>query len=141
MERKIIRLTESGLHNIVKESVDKVIKEAYGTPSQDAIRWNKELDAAGNSLNNEYLSGYGGLQTFRGIIKSAHEIYDRCQDLRRMERMFPGYAARIEKKVAEIDSIVQLAIRKAQMFDGEHPTKDYRYPAVSNMKLNPKPWD
>ena len=140
MSKKLIKLTESDLHRIVKESVDNVINEAYGTPTQDSIRWNRELDAAGDSLNDDELSGYGGLQTFRNIIKYAHEIYGQCGNLRKMEKLFPGYAAKIEKKTQEIDSIIQLAIRKAQMMDGEHPSKDIRYPNVSNMNLRPDAW-
>lgn len=32
--KKLIRSTESDLHRIVKESVNKMLNEAYGTPSQ-----------------------------------------------------------------------------------------------------------
>ena len=32
MNKKMIRLTESDLHRIVKESVNKVLKEAYKDP-------------------------------------------------------------------------------------------------------------
>lgn len=34
MNKNLIKLTESDLHRVVNESVKKVLKEAYGTPSE-----------------------------------------------------------------------------------------------------------
>lgn len=32
--KQIIRLTESDLHNIIKKSVNKILKEAHGEPDE-----------------------------------------------------------------------------------------------------------
>jgi len=37
MGKQIIRLTESDLHNIIKESVQKVLSEGFNTPSNDSM--------------------------------------------------------------------------------------------------------
>ena len=37
--KKAIRLTESDLHRIVKESVNKILKEEFGVDFEDTLKW------------------------------------------------------------------------------------------------------
>jgi hypothetical protein len=56
--KKIIRLTESDLHRVIKESVRKIIKE-WGDRPQFVI---KSLAVNGNDVSDEFFSSFG--QTF-----------------------------------------------------------------------------
>ena len=53
MNKKQIRLTESDLKQIVKESVNKILNEAYGTMPKDDIKRAANLDAASQSRFDE----------------------------------------------------------------------------------------
>ena len=53
MNKKQIRLTESDLKQIVKESVNKILNEAYGTMPKDDIKRVANLDAASQSRFDE----------------------------------------------------------------------------------------
>ena len=53
MNKKLIRLTESDLKQIVKESVNKILNEAYGTMPKDDIKRVANLDAASQSRFDE----------------------------------------------------------------------------------------
>lgn len=53
MNKKQIRLTESDLKQIVKESVNKILSEAYGTMPKDGIKRAANLDAASQSRFGE----------------------------------------------------------------------------------------
>ena len=53
MNKKQIRLTESDLKQIVKESVNKILSEAYGTMPKDDIKRAANLDAASQSRFDE----------------------------------------------------------------------------------------
>ena len=53
MNKKQIRLTESDLKQIVKESVNKILSEAYGTMPKDDIKGAANLDAASQSRFDE----------------------------------------------------------------------------------------
>ena len=53
MNKKIVRLTESDLHKIIKESVRKVVNKAYGTsPQKDIKVANRVLYTYKNQLNS-----------------------------------------------------------------------------------------
>ena len=53
MTKKIIKLTESDLHNIIKESVKNVIKEGINVESSQVIRKIQDfIDEANNAYNN-----------------------------------------------------------------------------------------
>lgn len=53
MNKKQVRLTESDLKQIVKESVNKILSEAYGTMPKDDIKRAANLDAASQSRFDE----------------------------------------------------------------------------------------
>ena len=53
MNKKQIRLTESDLKQIVKDSVGKILSEAYGTMPKDDIKRAANLDAASQSRFDE----------------------------------------------------------------------------------------
>ena len=70
MEKKIIRLTENDLHNIVKESVKKIIKEYFFmTPGED-----EESEAY---LNNDVLAD----------TNSDEEYYDELKWMKDNQRL------------------------------------------------------
>ena len=53
MKKQVIKLTESDLHRIIKESVNRVIKEGFDAESSPVIRRIQQLiDAANSAYNN-----------------------------------------------------------------------------------------
>ena len=76
MNKKQIRLTESDLKQIVKESVNKILNEAYGTPP------NKDIEMA-----NKYRDA-GWPQSGIEVAKSDDNYSDISYDVRQMTDCF-----------------------------------------------------
>ena len=61
--KQIVRLTESQLHNIIAESVKRVINEGYGVTARDLMEyfgirreeWNNMSEAEREELYHEFL--------------------------------------------------------------------------------------
>ena len=70
MNKKVIRLTESDLHRIIKESVNRILMEAKRQPRQGKINFNGEwVDATEDGLDKNGNPMYkikGDVQTNRG---------------------------------------------------------------------------
>lgn len=67
MNKRLLRLTENDLRNIVKMSVNKVLNEAYGTPPRsDEANW--------EAADGNYLVPEGG----------ADAVYKRIGDIKRL---------------------------------------------------------
>ena len=76
MDKKLIRLTESDLHRIVKESVKKILKEIGTTPDYQkklgALQARKVLNADGETSD----------ELFDNQSKNGGEIYDYAKKQR-----------------------------------------------------------
>ena len=83
MKRNIIRLTESDLHRIVKESVNKVLAEVSGAPNGfKSKKYNQAFYEKGSPMRN--YSDYDSNEEFvdEGIVQ---EYMDRNSDLNRQD--------------------------------------------------------
>jgi hypothetical protein len=81
MNKKLIRLTESDLHKIVKESVNRILNEVSWTDSEDNIHSNqhggdpKAWEALRKERWNRYLNNHdGGIRNGEGM-KNAEASY------------------------------------------------------------------
>ena len=85
MNKKLIRLTESDLHRIVKESVKRVLKESYESEREAAWRrqWREAYDAGRTNMGfYEYLE-YMSPEAYKTITgerasQSSIDAYGRC---------------------------------------------------------------
>ena len=80
MKKKLIRLTEGDLHRIIKESVNKVLKESYREPREmkkvmiypNIIDGNQASQIAEeNGLEEEWM---GAKEWFEGVVSSNEEF-------------------------------------------------------------------
>ena len=146
MNKKQIRLTESDLKQIIKESVSKILNEAYGTmPSQDkATMWNL------NNSKNGGLHGYYNHSIGRHL--SSDEVRRGMYDYEKGEEMptelhvllhlsdevkdvlyNQDYIKFIDerlnkvlrKKLAEVSKLCDHLINKAKMNIGQQPDENY----------------
>lgn len=80
MNKKIIKLTESDLHKIVKESVNRVIKEGYGDYPEiyDKIQSIKEYMGADNLVErmSYFLYSEGLIDKFEEYLYSSGQMSD-----------------------------------------------------------------
>lgn len=123
MDKKIIRLTESDLHNIVKESVGNIIREAYGTPSSDD-------KAAQNALMGGASNAHGEINRLNQIAQHIGELQMLANALVDVDTLsskssMKGYANAFLNKVDELDNIYQQIRRVKTMEIGMQP--DARY--------------
>lgn len=72
MNKKVIRLTESDLHNIVEESVNRVLKESYLDGDYKGINIPSNLDYNkwARKIDNALYSGWQP-QQIQGVIDDA----------------------------------------------------------------------
>lgn len=81
--KQIIRLTEGDLHNIVKESVNRVLKESY-----DDERYKKVYDFCNTKVNwKKHAHKLDNLNYFSALAKHiascTNENYDFCYNVLR----------------------------------------------------------
>ena len=75
MSKQIIKLTESDLHQIVKESVQKILSEMDGTAMGDGSGMGSPTPTGSELANNERVAGAtsdysNGQYTVRGVGKN-----------------------------------------------------------------------
>ena len=100
MNKKLIRLTESDLHKIVKESVEKILSESEIGDRVNALKgmsrtYKKDLTDNDNELSKTWNRGMG-LQSFIEVLPDEGVIlYNSLQtynrDLERIKQVFPEY--------------------------------------------------
>ena len=161
MNKKQIRLTESDLKQIVKESVSKILSEAYGTPR----KWDKETfgslatpsyeewNPSQSTLRKDY---YNGNRPFEGVMKVGeliNDLYGAIRDITwkdedylndagmKTTRTFAGdrgrntifkYQDLLTKKLDEMNHIHKLLLNKLKQTTGEQPYSRYDYSNPSN---------
>lgn len=130
MNKKQIRLTESDLKQIVKESVNKILSEAYGTPdkgTQNAINNIRNLEVGNNdysSLNSIY----------KQLLNTRNSVDEWTTSVETMDSDgIRSYNRSISRKYSEylvkqIDAAIRtckILMNKRVMNQGEQPDEDY----------------
>jgi len=125
MTKKLIRLTESDLHNIVNESVNKILNEAYGTPDKGTR----------NSINS-----YRHLEDWTHQDSALKTIWSQLLDTRNSVDEWVTYTnspfsndKSISRKYADIlvkqiDTAIRtckMIMNKRIMNQGEQPDENY----------------
>lgn len=113
MNKKQIRLTESDLKQIVKESVNKILNEAYGTPD--------------NRTKNQIEDGVDNGRIFNAFRKIASDLH-----------IFLGYYAKSEQEeysdlmfkytnqyLKNMEQVLRILKNRKVQYYGEQPNKDY----------------
>ena len=84
MSKKLIRLTEGDLHNIINESVNNILKEYFNTPYKD---FNNDDDVNTFSTFNPIDSGYISDKSFEDFLSEKYDelytkIYNQINEMR-----------------------------------------------------------
>ena len=112
MNKKQIRLTEGDLKQIVKESVSRILNEAYGTP--DERTKNKIEDVDNTSIFKTFQAIAHDLHMFLGFIaKGQQQEYS--------ELMFKYTNEYINK----MKQVLRILKNKKLQYWGEQPNEDY----------------
>ena len=146
MDKKQIRLTESELKQIVKESVNKILNEAYGTmPNQDkATMWNLNNSKNGglpgyynNSLGRhlssdevrkgmyDYEKGEEMPAELQVLLHLSDEVKDVLYDQDYIKFVDERLSHVLRNKLLEVSKICDLLINKAKMNIGQQPDENY----------------
>ena len=146
MNKKQIRLTESDLKQIVKESVNKILNEAYGTmPNQDkATMWNLNNSKNGglhgyynNSLGRhlssdevrkgmyDYEKGEEMPAELQVLLHLSDEVKDVLYDQDYIKFVDERLSHVLRNKLLEVSKICDLLINKAKMNIGQQPDENY----------------
>ena len=139
MNKKQIRLTESDLKQIVKESVNKILNEAYGTPN----KWTKTKTYNINQARNDdrnYIKNAdnepvnASLADFlNDMLHVSDKLSDQNDVLRRLDGKYNPYASPSYKPCVQalykigdkLTFIVNRMISIANMEEGEQPDEYY----------------
>lgn len=132
MNRKVIRMTENDLHNIVKESVGKILREGYGTPPMQDIDRQRNAYLGRDSKDSLYDNSIPELTAayMREFILGIDKIHRAAEWFSiNYENEKPSslkkYADMAYKKSIEIEDIYQQMRRILTMNLGLQP--DTRY--------------
>lgn len=139
MNKKQIRLTESDLKQIVKESVNKILNEAYGTPN----KWTKSATYNINQARNDdrnYIKNAdnepvnASLADFlNDMLHVSDKLSDQNDVLRKLDGKYYPYASPSYKPYVQelykigdkLSFIVHRMISIANMEEGEQPDEYY----------------
>ena len=119
MNKKQIRLTESDLKQIVKESVNKIISEAYGTMTDDDSKLITKLDADRYSEDSFYSDFIRDLKSLYRRVRTY--IYNNDSDVNSMNI----YLDKIEKDLKHSLKMAEQLKRLEIMNAGEQPDPTY----------------
>jgi hypothetical protein len=125
MNKKQIRLTESDLKQIVKESVNKILSEAYGTmPNNDAY------DITGLDAANDEGARFSPLGKFNDVpldslidLNKAVKLFNN--DYNYLQFINPNYAKALRKHLYYVDEYLDKLIKIAKMKKGQQPDLGY----------------
>ena len=125
MNKKQIRLTESDLKQIVKESVNKILSEAYGTmPNNDAY------DITGLDAANDEGARFSPLGKFNDVpldslidLNKAVKLFNN--DYNYLQFINPNYAKALRKHLYYVDEYLNKLIKIAKMKKGQQPDLGY----------------
>jgi hypothetical protein len=107
--KNIIRLTESDLHKIVKESVNKILKEwdEYNEfdrngDANDVSDWSRHVDAVVNRLYN----GKATKEDFKEVLNSPEDFISPKDDFNYLRKIYPEFIKQVENEMSwrDIDS-------------------------------------
>ena len=122
MAKKLIRLTESDLHKIVKESV-KRIQEAYGTPTKaDAERQSNLIDAQSVFGGDDELSSNENVDRMTKEVSRIMRISDELRTSSyAIEAYEPKYSSILNSLSQKVRTVGQNMANQEQMKTGEQP--------------------
>ena len=139
MNKKQIRLTESDLKQIVKESVNKILNEAYGTPNKWTTSATYNINQARNddrnyikNADNETVNA--SLADFlNDMLHVSDKLSDQNDVLRKLDGKYNPYASPSYKPYVQalykigdkLTFIVNRMISIANMEEGEQPDEYY----------------
>lgn len=133
MKKNRIRLNESDLHKIVKESVKRVMKEGYSTPSlEDRLQYSKYSSALGDTYEgyDENVSNiseiYQRLCKLKDFADWAFE--DAANEQNELKRYFDYILKCLNRGIACFGKIIKVNQMKTgiqpEVHDGPHRYKD-----------------
>ena len=112
MNKKQIRLTESDLKQIVKESVNKILSEAYGTPPHDDFNFTSTLKDGDYPEDSLYGTIKGNARRLLYTVRNAKFTSDNSMNI---------YLDKIQKDLEHIIKIVQPLKKLEIMQRGVNP--------------------
>lgn len=153
MNKKQIRLTESDLKQIVKESVNKILNEAYGTPDSDTRTAIERLKNAKQDSGLPYGAPSPARQNMRpydisdkqredisAIMRSTRELVFMIGNILDQQQEKRGHFRGAEKEFGldnylntmirygkKIESVCKMAYDKITMNNGEQPLFQKHY--------------
>lgn len=144
MNRQTIKLTEKELHNLIKESVNRILTEnqedegAWGKLKGgvkgigNAVRgeFNKVKNGImNNGLNNEYQGQNmnSRMQSAKNYIQNSAQVGDRKQEYERFIKQLDGYIQQgiLGKKGTEAASTLKQCILQSMRGDKGRLTQNY----------------
>lgn len=131
--KKQIRLTESDLKQIVKESVNKVLSEAYGTMNAQDSADMARLDNPYSDYvpkENRYNSGKDSSYDVNKIMELWHYLNDFNYDsdtVYYLHQINQNYAEAIMKHIDKARILLEKIIKIAKMNMGQQPDKLYNW--------------
>lgn len=126
--KRELRLSDRQLKSIVKESVGKVIKEAYGTPASGDWQHFKDLNTASNPLTSHRTADSSD-ELISAISRINSRVADIHYDLSHLNGNLSGSDKTIKRigdaldgKCEEMLRLLKLLCSKLQMETGEQPS-------------------
>ena len=118
MNNKLIKLTESDLHKIVKESVDKIVNEGFWNNALSAIgrgvqdyRANSRIDKMKANQNN--INQMGGMQS--QSQKDQLQLSNYAQNLKQSAEFIANYATGMWND-GELSKKIQMHLKNVQYY-------------------------
>lgn len=126
--KRELRLSEGQLKRIVKESVGRVMKEAYGTPASGDWQRFKDLNTASNPLtshrtadsSDELISAISRINSY--VTNIHYELYHLDDDLSGSGKTVKRIGDALDGKCEEMLRLLKLLCSKLQMETGEQPS-------------------
>lgn len=125
MNKKQIRLTESDLKQIVKESVSKILNEAYGTMQNDDAYDMTGLDAANDEAANFSPLGHFNDDALESLIELNKAVKGFNNDYNYLQFIDSNYARALKKHIKYVDEYLDKLIKIAKMKKGQQPDLGY----------------
>lgn len=131
MNKKQIRLTESDLKQIIKESINKILNEAYGTPNNDTRAALDNLFVAQHyGSENDLQQDTNGEIPFRGLIDFNNGILKlehQLTDVVRRDEIDDSnpYIMALFNHLMQMKELSRRMVKRLKMNQGEQPDETY----------------
>ena len=127
MKNNKVRLTEAQLHQVIKESVKKVLKEAYASPSKETShsRMAQNNNFPGYEDNYGTWSGSDYLAYWKQMLKWCIEEFDNYKLWHLYDDSSKNYVEAIKNHLRKAIKLYERLGNKEVMRQGEQPDIDY----------------